>query len=367
MEFSIKQKILLECLAHFQSVVEKRNTIPILSNIKITALEGGLTLTATDLVMELSESLGASVKTVGGVTISSQLFFEIIRKAPDNAEVTLKVDQKTGSVFVLFGESKFSLPTLPVDDFPVMDAQKLEVSIELESDEFKNLIGNSKFCMGLDESRQYLNGIYLHSSENAISTVATDGHRLAKCTINKSQIQSFEGIIIPKKTVLEVSKIAEDFDEKVSLSFSKTRIRFIFGNLVIVSKLVNASFPDYESVIPKDNNQIMTVDCRSFSQTIDRVSTISDEKFRTVKFSISGNNCVVSSFGNDKSIGTENVNVDFQGSEISINFNAKYILDVLNIIKNGKVKFHFSQQTAPTILQSDTLNNSLFLIMQMRA
>ena len=138
MEFSIKQKILLECLAHFQSVVEKRNTIPILSNIKITALEGGLTLTATDLVMELSESLGASVKTVGGVTISSQLFFEIIRKAPDNAEITLKVDQKTGSVFVLFGESKFSLPTLPVDDFPVMDAQKLEVSIELESNEFKN-------------------------------------------------------------------------------------------------------------------------------------------------------------------------------------------------------------------------------------
>ena len=132
--------------------------------------------------------------------------------------------------------------------------------------------------------------------------------------------------------------------------------------------MVNASFPDYESVIPKDNNQIMTVDCRSFSQTIDRVSTISDEKFRTVKFfSISENNCVVSSFGNDKSIGTENVNVDFEGSEISINFNAKYILDVLNIIKNGKVKFHFSEQTAPTILQSDTLNNSLFLIMQMRA
>ncbi len=367
MEFSIKKKILLDCLVHFQSVVERRNTIPILSNIKISALEGGLTLTATDLVMELSEKLVADVKSVGGVTISSQLFFEIIRKAPENADVTLKVDQKTGSVFVLFGESKFSLPTLPADDFPIMDALKLDVSLEIESKEFKNLINNSKFCMGLDESRQYLNGIYLHSSENAISTVATDGHRLAKCTINKNDIKSFEGIIIPKKTVLEVSKIAEDYTEKILLSFSKTRIKFIFGNLVIVSKLVNASFPDYESVIPKDNDQVMVVDCKSFSQTIDRVSTISDEKFRTVKFTISGNNCIVSSFGNDKSIGTENVNVDFEGSEISINFNARYILDVLNIIKNGKVKFHFSQKTAPTILQSDSLNNSLFLIMQMRA
>ena len=367
MEFSIKKKILLDCLVHFQSVVERRNTIPILSNIKISALEGGLTLTATDLVMELSEKLVADVKSVGGVTISSQLFFEIIRKAPENADVTLKVDQKTGSVFVLFGESKFSLPTLPADDFPIMDALKLDVSLEIESKEFKNLINNSKFCMGLDESRQYLNGIYLHSSENAISTVATDGHRLAKCTISKNEIKSFEGIIIPKKTVLEVSKIAEDYTEKILLSFSKTRIKFIFGNLVIVSKLVNASFPDYESVIPKDNDQVMVVDCKSFSQTIDRVSTISDEKFRTVKFAISGNNCIVSSFGNDKSIGTENVNVDFEGSEISINFNARYILDVLNIIKNGKVKFHFSQKTAPTILQSDSLNNSLFLIMQMRA
>ncbi len=367
MEFSIKKKTLLDCLVHFQSVVERRNTIPILSNVKITAVEGGLTLTATDLVMELNESLVANVKSVGGITISSQLFFEIIRKAPDNADVTLKVDEKTSSVFVLFGESKFSLPTLPVDDFPMMDAQKLEVSLELESNDFKNLINNCKFCMGLDESRQYLNGIYLHSSEKAISTVSTDGHRLAKCTIGNNQVQSFEGIIIPKKTVSEISKIAEDFDEKVLLSFSKTRIKFTFGNLIVVSKLVNASFPDYESVIPKDNNQIMTVDCKSFSQTIDRVSTISDEKFRTVKFSISGNNCVVSSFGNDKSIGTENVNVDFQGSEISINFNAKYILDVLNIIKNGKVKFHFSEKTAPTILQSDSLNNALFLIMQMRA
>ena len=142
---------------------------------------------------------------------------------------------------------------------------------------------------------------------------------LQNVQLAKNEIKSFEGIITPKKTVLEVSKIAEDYTEKIFLSFSKTRIKFIFGNLVIVSKLVNASFPDYESVIPKDNNQVMVVDCKSFSQTIDRVSTISDEKFRTVKFTISGNNCIVSSFGNDKSIGTENVNVDFEGSEISIN------------------------------------------------
>ena len=164
-------------------------------------------------------------------------FFEIIRKAPDNADVTLKVDEKTSSVFVLFGESKFSL-LFTLDDFPMMDAQKLEVSLELESNDFKNLINNCKFCMGLDKSRQYLNGIYLHSSEKAVSTVSTDGHRLAKCTIGDNQVQSFEGIIIPKKTISEISKIAEDFDEKDFIKFSKTRIKFTFGNLIVVSKKV---------------------------------------------------------------------------------------------------------------------------------
>ena len=367
MEFSIKKKVLLDCLSHFQSVVERRNTIPILSNIKINAIEGGLTLTATDLIMELSESLPAKVSSPGGITISSQLFFEIIRKAPDNSDITLKVDEKSGSVYVLFGESKFSLPTLPIDDFPVMDADKLDVILELKSEELKNLINNCKFCMGLDESRQYLNGVYLHKNEDQVTTVATDGHRLSKSVISQGDKNSFEGIIIPKKTVIEISKILDDCADKISISFSKTRIKFVIGNLIVVSKLVNASFPDYESVIPKDNDQIMVVDCKSFSQTIDRVSTISDEKFRTVKFSISGNNCVVSSFGNDKSIGTENVDVEFSGSEISINFNARYILDVLSIIKSGKVKFYFSQKTAPTILESDALKNSLFLIMQMRA
>ena len=367
MEFVIKRKNLLECLSHFQSVVEKRNTIPILSNVKISALQGGLTITATDLAMELTENLVANVVQAGGTTIPSQLFFDIIRKAPDQSEIKLKNDEKNNTVYVLFGDSKFSIPMLPIDDFPVMDEDKLEMEIKVKSKDFKNLVNNCKFCMGLDESRQYLNGIYLHSNGETVSTVATDGHRLSKCSLPESINQSFDGIIIPKKTVLEISKILEEYNEDINLSFSKTRMKIVLGNIKIVSKLVNASFPDYESVIPKDNDQTMVVDCKSFSETIDRVSTISDEKFRTVKFNISKNVCVVSSFGNDKSLGTESVDVDFSGSEISINFNARYILDVLNIIKSGKVKFSFSNKTAPTILECDNLKNTLFLIMQMRA
>ena len=367
MEFVIKRKNLLECLSHFQSVVEKRNTIPILSNVKVSALQGGLTITATDLAMELTENLVANVIQAGGITIPSQLFFDIIRKAPDQSEIKLKNDGKNNTVYVLFGDSKFSIPMLPVDDFPVMDEDKLEIEIKVKSKNFKNLVNNCKFCMGLDESRQYLNGIYLHSNGETVSTVATDGHRLSKCSLPEPIKQSFDGIIIPKKTVLEISKILEEYDEDINLSFSKTRMRILLGNIKIVSKLVNASFPDYESVIPKDNNQTITVDCKSFSETIDRVSTISDDKLRTVKFQILNGSCTVSSFGNDKSIGTETLSVDFNGSQISINFNARYILDVLGIIKSGKVKFHFSEKTAPTIIESDSFKNNVFLIMQMRA
>ena len=367
MEFSVPQNDLLDCLNHFQSVVERRNTIPILSNIKIEAGEGFLSITATDLAMELSEKIKAKVSESGGVTVPSQLFFDIVRKAPNKSEISLKKDKKTDQIFVFFSKSKFSISTLPVDDFPEMDEENLDVELKIDSVHLASLIDNCKFCMGLDESRQYLNGIYFHLSGEVVSTVATDGHRLSKSTMKGLIDKSFDGIIIPKKTVFEISKILEEYDQKVILNFSKTRLKIIFGEIKIVSKLINSSFPDYESVIPKDNDQIMLVDCKSFSETIDRVSTISNEKFRTVKFDISENTCVVSSFGSDKSIGTESVAVEFSGSQISINFNARYILDVLSIIKTGKVKFHFSKDTAPTILEGGSVANTIFLIMQMRA
>ncbi len=368
MEFSIPKKKLLDCLNHFQSVVERRNTIPILSNVRIvTEQNNNLSLTATDLALELSESLNAEVKNPGGITIPSQLFFDIIRKAPENSKITLRKDEKVDLVYVSFLESKFSIPSLPVDDFPVMDVNELGTSIELESSSLKNLIDNCKFCMGLDESRQYLNGIYLHLSKNLISTVATDGHRLSKSSLTKDFTGDFEGIIIPKKTVFEISKILEEFEDKIILSFSKTRLKIVLGNIKIITKLINSSFPDYESVIPTTNDQIMLVDCKSFSESIDRVSTISSEKFRTVKFDVSKNVCVVSSFGSEKSIGTENVKVDYNGPAFSINFNSRYVLDVLNIIREGNVKFYFSKNTAPTILESSSIKNTIFLIMQMRA
>lgn len=368
MDFSVSKKILFQCLSHFQSVVEKRNTIPILSNLKLKTFGQEIEITATDLSLEISEKIKSHTKIEGEITLPSQLLFDIIRKAPDDCNIDIKQEKDSGQAYIFFGDSKFSLPYLPTSDFPEMEKEKLDKSIVIESEKLSYLLNDTKFSMGVDESRLYLNGIYLHHNEESILSVATDGHRLSRCKINKgSESNSFEGIIIPKKTVYEISKLLESYDSKVQLFFSKTKIKLIMDNLILTSKLLNATFPDYETVVPKNNQLTMKVDSTSFAETIDRVSTVSAEKFRTVKLDISENLCVVSSFGQEKSAGTEQIKVEYKGPNININFNAKYILDVLSIFKFGEINISFSENTAPTIITSSNKLDSLYLIMQMRS
>ncbi len=368
MDLSVSKKIFFKSLSHFQSVVEKRNTIPILSNLKLKAYNGSLEVTATDLALEISEKILAEIKSEGELTIPSQLLFDIVRKAPDDSRIDLREESESGQVFIFFNNSKFSLPFLPTSDFPEMEEENLNQSISLDSKKLSYLLNDTKFSMGVDESRQYLNGIYFHHNENRLITVATDGHRLSKCQVTCQQtINNFEGIIIPKKTVFEITKLLENISENIKVSFSKTKIKLSIKNLVLTSKLLNANFPDYESVIPKKNELIMKTDSGSFAETIDRVSTVSAEKFRTVKLEISEDLCIVSSFGHEKSAGTEQIKVKYSGPKININFNAKYILDVLSILKSGEISLSFSEKTAPTILESIANPNSLYLIMQMRA
>tara|TARA_A100001015_G_scaffold253653_1_gene293983 strand:+ start:3691 stop:4797 length:1107 start_codon:yes stop_codon:yes gene_type:complete len=368
MEFTVSKMMLFNALSHFQSVVEKRNTIPILSNVKVKTHSNKIEITATDLALEITEVIDAKVIQEGELTVPSQMFFDIIRKAPEKCIIEIKQDLDLGQMFIFFGDSKFSLSYLPTSDFPQMENESLENIISISSQDFSYLIDDTKFSMGLDESRQYLNGIYFHQTEGFLTCVATDGHRLSRCQIIKdADLKNFDGIIIPKKTVYEISKILEGSDEILEVSFSKTKIQLKIDKIKITSKLLSANFPDYESVIPKDNNLIMITDCIAFAETIDRVSTVSAEKFRTVKLDISEDKCVVSSFGQEKSAGTEQIKVKYSGPSININFNAKYILDVLNIFKSGEISFTFSESTAPTTLKSTKKKNSLYLIMQMRS
>ena len=368
MNFFIEKKSFYESLNHFQSVVEKRNTIPILGNVKILASDDFVQITATDLSIQLTDKINAKVVEKGELTLPSQVLFDIIKKIPDIDNIEIKSNQETGKVFILFGNSKFSLSSLPASDFPEIESENLDININLSSDQLKYLFEECKFSMGSDESRQYLNGIYFHLNNEKIITVATDGHRLSKCEINfKENIQSFDGVIIPKKTINEICKLLENNKEPIKIGLSKTKIKFELGKLNLLSKLVNSNFPDYESVIPKDNNLEMQCDSDIFYETIDRVSTVSNEKFRTVKLEINENICIVSSFGEENSVGTEQISVKYNGPKININFNARYIMDVLYILKNQYLSISFAKDTAPTIIKSKKKEQSLYLIMQMRA
>lgn len=370
MNFLISKKTFFDSLSHFQSVVEKRNTIPILSNIKLTTDNNFLKISATDLSIQLSEKIEAKINTEGQVTVPSQMLFDIIRKAPEKSEIEVRENNQTGKIFLFFNSTKFSLPYLPAADYPEIDVEESLCEFVIEGAKLKFLVDNCKFSMGTDESRPYLNGVYMHASDNnsEIITVATDGHRLSKCFIKvETHMPNFKGVIIPKKAVNEVSKLLDHNDSAIKIKVSKNKILFDVGKISLISKLVNANFPDYESVIPKNNNLEVVCDTNSFSETIDRVSTISAEKFRTVKLEIEANKCTVSSFGEEKSAGTEKIDVAYDGKIININFNARYLLEVLSIIKSEKIKINFAEGTAPTVLQGVSEKNSVYLIMQMRA
>ena len=369
MNFKISRSLLFQSLTHFQSVVEKRNTIPILSNIKISARKNLIRLIATDLSIQLSEEIVAEVTNEGEVTLPSQMIFDIIRKVPENTQIEVKKNDNDGKVFIFFNSSKFSLPYLPATDYPEIESEQSLHTFKIGSEKLRYLINDCKFSMGVDESRPYLNGVYMHSNENEIITVATDGHRLSKCSVkNESDNNGFDGVIIPKKTVNEIAKLLDEVDKNVVVEISRTKVQFTINNIQLISKLVNANFPDYETVIPGNNNLIVKCHTKAFAETIDRVSTISSEKFRTVKLQIQNNKCTVSSFGEEKSAGTEEIDVIYDGKNININFNARYLLEVLSIITSEKIKICFADNTAPTVLEGDTEdNNSLYLIMQMRA
>ncbi len=367
MQFIVKRDILLKSLNFVQGVVEKKNTLPILSNVLLQLKDNKLLIVATDLDIVFHDEIeDIKIQKEGSTTTSAAILYDILRKISPNSEINFNL--KTENKLSLNSDnSDFNLLCLPIGNFPTFADEFEGSEFEINKNNFLKLLNKTKIAISNDDTRHYLNGIYLHLSKNLVSTVATDGHRLSKSSLTKDFSGDFDGIIIPKKTVLEISKILEEFEGKISLNFSKTRLKIILGHIKIITKLINSSFPDYESVIPTANDQIMEVDCKSFSESIDRVSTISNEKFRTVKFDVSNNVCVVSSFGTEKSIGTENVKVGYSGPAFSINFNSRYVLDVLNIIKEGKVKFFFSKDTAPTILETPSIKNSLFLIMQMRA
>ncbi len=366
MKLTIDRVSLLRPLGHVQSVVERRNTIPILANVVLRAEDGQLSLTATDMDMDIATEVGCAVVTSGTVTTSAHMLYDIARKLPDGAEVELTVAD--GHVNINAGRSSFRLPTLPVEDFPAISSNDLPVNFTLTAADLRDLVDTTRFAISNEETRYYLNGIYLHKAEDGnLCAVATDGHRLALTRqLLPPGASQMPSVILPRKAVSELRKLLDDHDGDVSIGLSETRAKFGFGAVRLTSKLIDGTFPDYTRVIPGGNDRIMQVDASSFSAAVDRVSTISSEKSRSVKMGLKAGLLTLSASNTDASSAMEELEVSYNGPEMDIGFNARYLLDIAGQVNNDIVEFALADQGSPSLVRAPGDDASLFVLMPMR-
>ena len=374
MKATIERATLLRCLSHVQSVVERRNTIPILSNVLIDASgDGMLRVMATDLDLQVVENMAAaSVENAGAITVSAHLLFDIARKLPDGSQVSLETAENRMTVKA--GRSRFSLPTLPRDDFPVIVEGDLPTSFEIPARTLAEMIDRTRFAISTEETRYYLNGIFLHVSDEdqpVLKAAATDGHRLARYTLPRpAGAEGMPDVIVPRKAVAELRKLLEEsLDGSVQIDLSASKIRFTLGGeggVVLTSKLIDGTFPDYSRVIPTGNDKLLKLDPRSFYEGVDRVATIATEKTRAVKMGLDKDRVTLTVTSPDNGTASEELAAEYGADGFEIGFNAGYLKDILSQIDSDTVELHLADAGAPTLIRKDENSPALYVLMPMR-
>ena len=369
MRATIERATLLKCLSHVQSVVERRNTIPILSNVLIEASEGGkIKVTATDLDLQVVETFAADVETPGATTVSAHTLFEIARKLPDGSQVQLHAAD--GRMAVNAGRARFSLATLPRDDFPTIAEGELPTSFEIPASSLIQIIDKTRFAISTEETRYYLNGIFFHVSDDGqpvLKAAATDGHRLARVTIPRPEgAEGMPDIIVPRKCVAELRKLLDEVEGTVEVTLSATKIRFGLGTAVLTSKLIDGTFPDYSRVIPTGNDKILRIDPKSFMAGVDRVSTIASDKTRAVKMALEPDRITLSVTSPENGTAAEEVPGEYSADAFEIGFNARYLMDLPGQIEGNSIEVHLADAAAPTLLRENDKSDALYVLMPMR-
>ena len=371
MRVTLERSNLLKSLNHVHRVVERRNTIPILSNVLLKAAGASLEMKATDLDLEMTEATPAQVERTGATTVPAHLLYDIVRKLPDGAEVMLKTADDGNSMTVISGRASFRLQCLPQSDFPELSAGSFSHIFRIDSSVLKHLIDKTQFAISTEETRYYLNGIYLHTIESggqlSLRSVATDGHRLARAdTEAPAGSEGMPGIIVPRKTVAELQKLVDNPDVAVTVELSDTKIRFTIGSVVLTSKLIDGTFPDYQRVIPTGNDKKLTIDRQTFSQAVDRVSTISSERGRAVKMVIAAGQVTLTVNNPDSGSATEEIAADYDADAMEIGFNARYLLDVAAQLTGSDARFLLADAGSPTLIQDTSDEHALYVLMPMR-
>jgi DNA polymerase-3 subunit beta len=370
MKVTLERNHLLKSLGHVHRVVERRNTYPILANVLLKAADGSLDLRATDLDIEVTESVPAMVSQAGSTTVPAHTLYEIVRKLADGAEVRLETEGE--QLLVSSGRSRFNLACLSPDSFPDLKSGSFTHNFSMPAATLRELIERTQFAISNEETRYYLNGIYMHvldvNGAATLRAVATDGHRMARAeTDAPAGAKGMPGIIVPKKTVSEVQKLLDGAEGDVAVEVSDTKIRFTLGGVVLLSKLIEGTFPDYDRVTPKNNDKQMNVDKASFATAVDRVSTIaSDRGGKAVKLAMREGQLELSVTNPDHGTASEELAVDFETEGFEIGFNARYLLDIIGQIRSDNAVFMFNDAGSPTLVKEDGDAKALYVLMPMR-
>ncbi len=364
MRFSVSRASLLNTLSRVSGVVERRNAIDVLACINIKAQYGSIKLKATDLDISIFASLTANVSAEGEVKISAHTLHDIVKKLPTNLDVNFEMNNQ-GKLLISCGNANFSLPNVVSNNFPVLEEGDHQYDFTLLSADLVDLLTKTKFAVSLDDTRYNLNGIYLHTDEQFLYCVATDGHRLSCIKRPKPEdINGEFGVIIPRKTIMELLKVLCDCNE-INIKLSDRKIKFTCGEYILISKLIDGTFPDYKAVIPTSQDKQMIVESSKLASVIDRVSVVVSDKIKSIKFSLQENLLTLHSNSQECSDATESIEVDYDGALMEVGFNSRYLLDALSCIKN-KCKVSLSDGNSATIITDEDDPSALYIVMPMR-
>lgn len=371
MKFSIERADLLKAVTQAQSVVERRNTIPILANVLIEAAADHASFRTTDLDMEVVDTAPAVIEQTGATTVSALMLHEIARKLPDGALISMSEGAGDGRLSITAGRARFALATLPRDDFPVMASSEYAVTFQASAGDLKRLFDKTRFAISTEETRYYLNGVYMHvvtgDGGATLRCVATDGHRLAQVDMPLPEgAADMPGVIIPRKAVGELRKLLDDDEAMIEVAVSETKVRFATPTITLTSKVIDGTFPDYSRVVPTSNSRRLEVDAAEFARAVDRVATVSSERSRAVKLNMKEDRLLLSVNAPDSGRAEEELAVAYADEPLEIGFNAKYLQEISAQIDHENAVFLFNAPGDPALVREGADTTALYVVMPMR-
>ena len=370
MQFVVKRDILLKSLNFVQGVVEKKNTLPILSNVLLQLKDNKLSIVATDLdIVFYNEISDVKIINEGSTTTSAAILYDILRKISSNSE--LNFDLKSENKLSLKSDSSdFNLLCLPTDNFPSFADEFEGQEIALDKNRFLKLLNKTRISISNDDTRHYLNGVFLHLTEahgrNFLTGVATDSHRLSSSSLEIESTNDFSSLILPRKTVFQLCSLLSETSDSLTMQSSENKIKFTLGKIRLISKVIDGKFPDYKKVVPATNDKILNVPSKEFINSIERVASVSLDRKEGVKLMIDKDNIQLSVNSANSGEGNETIKADYNSESLNISFNSKYLIDIASEIENKNLKMNLKDSTSPVLIEDASDKNSYYVIMPMK-